>query len=224
VYIASKLHKQMDLHLSPEKFIGKTLPYAQLSKVLNTILRPMGGSIRVVRQTTLDNARDIFDFSGYFDILKKRNKIRITLHVPKNRDTITITTSAYNRLRFAFSQVVQHEFIHLSQFSFRPEQAERKIKVYHSQKLSKERVSEIEYLREWCEVEAYAHDIAMEIKYFYPNRKPDTIINRIDKFTKLYSYKKYKAAFKGTEWDRLRISLLRKCWKWISVAHLPKKC
>ena len=80
------------------------------------------------------------------------------------------------------------------------------------------------YLSNPDEIDAYSHDIAMEIKYFYPNRKPHTIINRIDKFTKLYSYKKYKEAFKGTEWDRLRISLLRKCWKWISVAHLPKKC
>ena len=224
MYIASKLHKQMDLRFSSDEIIGKTLSYADVSKALNGILRPLGASIRVVRCSTLNTARDIFDFSGYFDIQKKRNKIRITLHVPKNRDSITITKSAYNRLRFHFSQVVQHEFIHLSQFSFRPEQAERKIKVYHSHKLSKQQVDEIEYLREWCEIEAYAHDIAMEINYFYPNRKPHAVINRIDNFTKLYSYKKYKEAFKSTEWNRLRTSLLRKCWKWIPVAHPPKKC
>jgi len=223
VYIASKLHKQMDLHFSPDVFIGKTLSYADVSKALNAILRPLGVSIRVVRYASLNTARDIFDFSGYYDIQKKRNKIGVTMHVPKNRDSITITKSAYNRLIFHLSQVVQHEFIHHSQFSFRPEQAERKIKVYHSHKLSKQRVDEIEYLREWCEIEAYAHDIAMEINYFYPTRKPQAVINRIDKFTKLYSYKKYKETFKSTEWDHLRTSLLRKCWKWISVAHVPKK-
>ena len=224
MYIASKLHKQMDLHLSPEEFIGKTLSYAQISKVLNTILRPMGASIRVKRDPSLNNVRDIFDFSGFFDIEKKRNKIRLTLHVPKNRESIKMTKSAHNRMCFHFSQVVQHEFIHLSQFSFRPEQAERMIKVYYSHKLSKARVVEIEYLREWCEVEAYAHDIAMEINYFYPKMKPQTAINRIDKLTKLHSYKMYKDTFKGTDWSRLRTSLLRKCWKWIPVAHVPKKC
>ena len=223
MYIASKLHKQMDVHFSPDDFIGKKLSYVDVSKALNTIVRPLGACVRVVRFSNLNTARDIFDFSGYFDVQKKRNKIGITLHVPKNRNSITITKSAYNRLRFHLSQVVQHEFIHLSQFSFRPEQAERKIKVYHSHTLSKQQVNEIEYLSEWFEIEAYAHDIAMEINYFYPKRKPHAVINQIDKFTNLYSYKKYKEGFKGTEWNRLRTSLLRKCWKWIPVAHVPKK-
>lgn len=119
------------------------------------------------------------------------------------------------------SQIVQHEFIHESQFSFRPDQAERKVKVFHSDKISKKRLSEIEYLREWCEIEAYAHDIAMEINYYYSHLRPSTVIKHIDTHNKLYSYMFYKRAFKGTDWTRLKKSLLRKIWRWIPSAQGP---
>jgi hypothetical protein len=119
------------------------------------------------------------------------------------------------------SQILQHEFIHESQFAFRPDQAERKVKVFHSDKLSKKRLTEIEYLREWCEIEAYAHDIAMEINYYYSHIRPSTVIKHIDSHRKLYSYRFYKRVFKGTDWTRLKKSLLRKIWRWIPSAQGP---
>ena len=119
------------------------------------------------------------------------------------------------------SQILQHEKIHESQFYFRPDQAERKVRVYHSDKISKKRLAQIEYLREWCEIEAYAHDIAMEINQYYSYLNPSTVMKHIDKHTKLYSYMFYKKAFKGTDWSRLKKSLLRKIWRWIPSAQGP---
>jgi hypothetical protein len=72
-------------------------------------------------------------------------------------------------------------------------------------------------LREWYEVEAYAHDIAMEIVRYYPTKNPATVIKQINKHHKLPSYEIYRKAFAGTDWAKLRQSLLRKTWKWSST-------
>jgi hypothetical protein len=225
MYLANKIHKELKQHFSANDLIGREVSYGELSKRLNKILRPMGAKIRVNRDKTLKvkpgGKRQVYGFSGYFDIEKKKNAIVLNINLPPNRNTFKFTRVNYNGLIFMFSQIVQHEFIHESQFAFRPEQAERKVKVLHSNKISKKRLDEIEYLREWCEIEAYAHDIAMEINQYYSHLNPSTVIKHIDTHNKLYSYLVYKRAFKGTDWNRLKKSLLRKIWRWIPSAQGP---
>lgn len=226
MYLASKLHKKMDVLFPPEKFIGKKVKYSEISKLLNQLVKPLGAKARVVKDYDIkifEKKRELFDFSGYYDTFLEKNNICITLHVHPERDVITFTKAKYNNFRFILSQLIQHEFIHKSQFTFRPDQAERVIKVYHSDKLSAYRLDYIDYFREWCEVEAYAHNIAMEIRYYYPDKNPETVIKNIDKYRNISSYKKYKQAFAGTNWDRLRQSLLKKAWKWLPSAHVPTK-
>jgi hypothetical protein len=208
--------------LPPEKFIGKEVRYKDLSKMMNKLLRPLGAKARVVRDeevTMLTKKREIFDFSGYFDTELKKFPICVTLHVAHNKDCLTFTKERYNKFLFWFSRVIQHEFIHKSQFTFRPEEAERKIKVFFSKKISKQRVKQIEYLRERCEVEAYAHDLALEINYFYNGQLPEKVIKNIDSYRNLQTYINYKKVFRGTEWSRVKKSLLKKTLKWIQVAH-----
>lgn len=224
MYLANKIHKELDIHF-PTNLIGEELSYSKISKLFNNILRPMGAKFRVMKDEGLKgkrgSSRQKYAFSGYFDTEKKKDAIVITLHVSPTKRKFKVTKTSYNGLLFLFSQVVQHEFIHKSQFAFRPEQSERKVKVYHSDKISKKRLYQIEYLREWCEIEAYAHDIAMEINAHYPEINPVTVIKHIDKYRNLYSFKVYKTTFKGTDWNRLKKSLLRKVWRWISCAQTP---
>jgi hypothetical protein len=226
MYLASKIHKELKKHFSACDLLGQEIPYGVISRRLNKILVPLGAKIIIKRDTELrmkpGSTHQIFSFSGYFNTgAKKKNAIKIFVHFPSNRKTFKFTKASYAGFIFMFSQVVQHEFIHESQYQFRPEQSDRLVKVHHSDKLSKKRLKQIEYLSTWCEIEAYAHDIAMEIKQYYPNSKPDTIIRYIDSHKKLYSYKLYKDAFKGTDWGRLKKSLLRKIWKWIPSAQIP---
>jgi hypothetical protein len=225
MYLASKIHKELNIHFAPNDIIGREIPYGEISKMLNNILHPMGAKIRVNRDKTLKmrkgNRIQPYSFSGYFDTGKKKNAIVLNIHLTPSRKTFKFTRTNYNGFIFMFSQVVQHEFIHKSQYAFRPDQANRLVKVYHSDKLSKERIKQIDYLREWCEIEAYAHDIAMEINQYYPDVKPETIIKHIDKHKKLYSYRFYLNTFRGTDWDRLKKSLLRKIWRWLPSAQGP---
>ena len=222
MYLASKIHKELNKYFPADDIIGTEIPYGEITKRLNKILRPMGAKIRVKRDKEMKvkrgSVKQPYNFSGYYDTERRKNAIVLNVHFTPSRNTFKFTRPNYNGFVFMLSQVIQHEFIHQSQFAFRPEQAERKVKVYHSDKISKQRLNQIEYLREWCEIEAYAHDIAMEINQYYGNTNPSTVIKHIDKHKKLYSYMLYKRAFKGTDWTRLKKSLLRKIWRWIPCA------
>lgn len=225
MYLASKIHKELKLYFPADEIIGTEIPYGQISKKLNKILRPMGAKIRVNRDKEMKvkrgSTKQPYTFSGYFDTERRKNAIVLNVHFTPSRNSFKFSKINYNGFVFMLSQILQHEFIHESQFQFRPEQAERKVKVYHSDKISKKRLQQIEYLREWCEIEAYAHDIAMEINYYYGDLNPSTVIKHIDRHKKLYSYKFYKSAFKGTDWTKLKKSLLRKIWRWIPSAQGP---
>lgn len=226
MYLASKIHKELNIHFSQSDVIGKDIPYGEISKRLNKILHPMGAKIRVNRDPLMKikkaTKRQPYSFSGWFDTSRKKNAIVLNMHFSPSRKSFKFTKKNYSGFIFMFSQIVQHEFIHQSQYAFRPEQSDRIIKVHYSDKISRERVKEIEYLSTWCEVEAYAHDIAMEIKYYYGNLNPENVIKQIDNYRKLYSYLVYKKAFKGLEWNRLKKSLLRKIWRWIPSAQGPQ--
>lgn len=223
MYLASKLHKELDEHFSADEFLNKTVTYGKISAAFNKILRPLGAKARVIRDKEMKakkgTNRHHYTVTGYFDTEKKTMPIMINIHFSSARKEFKFTKANYNGLRFMFAQTVQHEFIHKSQYAFRPEQADRSVKVYYSHPLSKERLKEIEYLSTWCEIEAYAHDIAMEIKQYHSEKNPATVISHIDSYRNIYSYSVYKKAFQGTNWDRLRKSLLRKVWRWMDSAH-----
>jgi hypothetical protein len=226
MYLANKLHKDFNEHLSSRALVGKSLTYTSLSKILNTCMRKYGIRVRVSRDNTLRSTtkyrtRQKFNFSGYFITNTKKNSICITVHVPDNADVITLTTATHRKFLFDFSRVIQHELIHKIQYTYRPEESDRVVQVLYSESLPKIRKEEIQYLSVRCEVEAYAHDIAMEIKKFYSTENTNSVIKNIDRKSKLESYIRYKTTFKGLQWDKLKKSLLRKVWKWLPSAHIP---
>lgn len=223
MYLANKLQKELDEHFSADEFLYKSVKYSKISESLNKIVKPLDARVRVIRDKKMKvpygSKHQIYTISGYFDTLKKKNAIMINIHLNPVKKEFKFTRSGFNSFRFMFSQVVQHEFIHKTQYTFRPKQSDRQIKVHYSQQLSKQRLKEIDYLSSWCEIEAYAHDIAMEIKQYHSDKNPEMVIKQIDKYRNLYSYNCYKKAFKGTDWNRLKKSLLRKVWRWVDSAR-----
>jgi hypothetical protein len=63
------------------------------------------------------------------------------------------------------------------------------------------------------EVEAYAHDLAMEIEFYYSKYKINDVLRNPSRFRKLTTYKVYKNAFKNTDWTNIRKMLLKKTYK-----------
>jgi len=218
------LYKELEQNFGPE-MIGQVLTYRQLSRRLNKIFRKDGIKVRIYKDDGYGVGKKSkaqpFSFSGYYEPDKEETPITIFIHLPAKKDKFKFTKINYPAFIFVFSQTIQHEMIHHSQYSFRNEDNEKMVKVYHSNRLSKKRKEQINYLREWCEIEAYAHDIAMEMNYYYGYNKPEQNLKNIDELSKLITYRYYKEVFRGTGWHKVKKSLLKKIWRWIPVAHVP---
>jgi len=160
--------------------------------------------------------------SGIFDT-ERPQRATVFLHFGKEQTKYKLTQPSLNRLFFQIAQVVHHELLHKKQHSRRKGGMYlRSIPVIYSRKISKKRMDDVEYYSYFDEIESYSHDLAMEIKYYYPNVPPNTILNNIDKKRLLSVYQSYKKAFRGTEWGRVRKLLLKKTWKWLPTIRLPK--
>lgn len=214
MYYSNFLHKKLQQHFGLD-LIGKKISYPQIRKKLNKILKEDGILIKVYE----DN--ESFSFSGFYDPDLEELPITIFIHVDKNQKYIEFDKENYSKFIFEFSQIVQHEMIHYSQFLSHPDEYEKLVLVKHSTKLSRKRKKKINYLREASEIEAYAHDIAMEINYYYPDLNIQDVFKNLDNLEKLNSYHFYRETFQNTKWRKVRKMLLQKTWRWIPVAKVP---
>lgn len=161
-----------------------------------------------------DKTIDKYDYSvtGQYDF--SEDVRHITFIVSATTDHIRLSEKDWKEFKFLTSQVLQHESIHQYQYSFRDYSMMKCQVDFRPWSLNIE--EERDYLRDNDEIEAYAHDIIMEILYYYPKRNPREVLRDIDKTRKIWSYTYFKKTFKGTnEWPSIRNQLLKKSYKWI---------
>ena len=221
MYYSKTMYKNLQENFGPD-IIGKKLGYKQISRKLNKIFKKDGIKIRTYqdRSMTGDDA-EYFYFSGYFDPDEKIHPINIFIHLEPKKRYFHFTEKNYSIFIFGLSQTIQHELIHLSQHSFKPSDSELLVDVRYTKTLSKSRKVKIDYLREWDEIEAYAHDIAMELNYYYKDYDSKLLLKKIDELPDVSTYRYYKEAFRGTKWGRVRKVLLKKVWRWMPHAEVP---
>lgn len=158
-----------------------------------------------------------FSVSGLYDIVK--DKKYIILNFPKSCTLFDVTEQNWQIFKFAISQVCQHETIHQLQWRRRGPDSDRKPPVEFCSEDMKDMESK-EYLSDVDEIDAYAHDIAMEIKYFYPNKNPEQILSNINRYKKLWSYSYYRHTFQNSEWSNIQNRLLKKTYQWLPRTHV----
>ena len=74
----------------------------------------------------------------------------------------------------------------------------------------------VDYLAELDEIDAYVHDIAMEIREYYPKSDPMDVLRNINKRRKLWSWNYYRSAFKDSkDWSDVKTRLLKKTYLWL---------
>jgi hypothetical protein len=73
----------------------------------------------------------------------------------------------------------------------------------------------MDYLAMVEEVDAYAHDLAMEIKYHYPDIDPKEVLKNLNNYGNLTTWEIYKRVFKKARWKYVRNELLKKTYKWL---------
>ena len=65
------------------------------------------------------------------------------------------------------------------------------------------------------EIDAFAHDLAMEICYHYPEHDYKNVLKFINEFDRLDTWKIYRKTFKKARWNHVRNELLRKTYRWL---------
>jgi len=229
MYYAPILYEDLKNNFGPE-YIGQELRYSQICRRLNKFLTKTGSKVKTYKDPTLEQSKNSkyqpFTFSGYYEGDKEEFPITIFIHMEPNRNYFKFTKNNYSNFIFVLSQTIQHELIHFSQDCFRDEdyeysEQEKTLKVKHSNRLGKQRIQQIKYLSDWSEIEAYAHDIAMEINFYYPDQNHYHILKNMEKYPKLVTYRYFTSVFKGTEWFDLKKTLISKILRWIDYAPVP---
>lgn len=122
----------------------------------------------------------------------------------------------WNEFKFQVSQVCQHESIHQCQWQNRDPDSYKRLEV-DFRDLGNSKKQDQRYLSDPDEIDAYGHDLAMEIKHYYFNKPPENVIKNIHRVKKLGTYNYYKRTFSNDreKWVKIRTKLLRKTTGWL---------
>lgn len=158
---------------------------------------------------------------GSFTPERKRQNIELVLYF-KDGQTMFVWDDVRRTLfLFLASQVLQHELIHRHQHENRSEEAREFVEYYPVASLNPKMQAEMDYLSECDEIEAYAHDIALEIRFYYNKHNPYDVLRNLGRRHYVTSYKIYKRAFKSADdWSIVHDKLLKKVYQWLPFTEV----
>lgn len=199
------------LESKKNKLIGRS-SYFYICDVLTRAFRSVE-PFKFKFETYREYDKEDYSVSGIFDA--EKNVRYIVLNFPTSCKTFNLKPSKWKDFKFAISQVCQHEAIHQCQWLARGGDY-----VLNQEKLDFRNIEgtieeEQLYLADPDEIDAYGHDIAMEIKYFYPKKDPIVVLSNINRHRKLWSYVYYKKTFKNEDWSQIRNRLIKKTHRWL---------
>lgn len=220
------LAKDINKRLMESKLLSlwdTTITLSSFVRMMDGVIGPFGAKAIIRKEKKMRKTQNGMKISGYYQQGKRGMEIVVLYHVHRVRKTIHLTTKLLNKIIFLTSQTVQHELNHQFQFERLGEKFyTKKIAISYSNKIGKKRSENIDYCCMKDEIDCCGRDIAMEIKYNYPNISPRKVLNTIDS-RRLFTFQFYKRAFQGVEWPHVRKALLKKVWKWLpEVSTVPK--
>ncbi len=197
------------------KFLGRQR-LEDLKKIVENCFKPW--HVRCKIQHDAELGWQNMAVSGLFDSQgPKRKNIDIILHVSWGSDWYNVSEKNWNNFKFDLGQVLQHELIHRRQASYRMHLDDEYSLYYDVKAGANADKQNMDYLAELDEIEAYAHDIALEIQHYYPRTNPFKILATINRRRKLWSWNYYCRSFAGSEdWSEVRNRLLKKTYLWLS--------
>jgi hypothetical protein len=212
MYLASKINRRID---GMRPMLQGSVPLETVWEQTQRALKPLGVKVHFIPDHDIPPAE--MSCSGLYDWSRKKQPVEISLHFNSRKRRYNFTEKNWQRFRFLLSQVVQHEFIHKNQFSYRQCFEDGGTCLYYDIKGSeKSDKDHMDYLAELDEIDAYAHDIAMEIRHHYSQHDPYKVLDTINQRKKIWSWNYYREAFKDSEdWSDVRNRLLKKTYLWL---------
>jgi len=182
--------------------------YEDFEKLVRKIFKKYKVEVNII--PILQNVSlDLTTFGGAYD--SEKDVIELDFFVTENStNTILIPESFWSEFRFRLNQLMHHEQIHRQQ-----SQARENLFESRKYKIEKDLSGEREYLADSDEIDAYSHDIALEIIEYYKNSEKTDIFSNISRKRYLDSFRIYKKAFKNTNWNIIFKKLVKKSYKWV---------
>lgn len=211
MHTGNQIWKRLNVNL---EWLSGAISLSKLKRELDSLLKPYGAKVKLV-PISFSSKKHWYMIGGEYTPGKYHMPIDIELCYNRNKTYIYFTEKRRKRFIFLLNQTLQHELVHKIQFKTKGDEKFYTHHFYFQPGKTFSSHKRLEYLAIVEELEAYAHDLAMEIKYHYPHIDPKQIIENIDSFSNLTTWKMYRRAFKRTKWNHVRTELLRKTNKWL---------
>jgi hypothetical protein len=208
VYLSETIDSLIDIN--KDKLIRRQW-YSDLLCTLKNIFKNLKDTNFVIEKFD-DFDQYMYSFSGFYDM--HEDKKFIVLNLSRKHKKFEMNNKMFKDFKFLLSQVIQHESIHQTQWSFRPEFKDPVTVDFRDNGMGMSKKEERIYLSDMDEIDAYGHDIALEIKHYYPRTDPLKILRYPLRYNKLTSFFIYNRAFKGVDWRDIKKRLIRKAYKW----------
>lgn len=198
------------------KLVTGRVSMRQLGLIVQRAVGDFGATVQIH-----DEAVETIEFpkvEGYF-YPDRTKPFAVNLLVPPGRKDFSMTPGQFSDFRFELSETLQHEMIHYGQWmNWQWDTGHHRIPA-----CKQDREEALLYFADKCEVEAYGHDLAMEIRYYYPDVDPEEVIASLPHRSRTYAYIQYKRAFAGLDWDNIRQHLIKHTRKWLRTVQVPER-
>jgi hypothetical protein len=201
------------LNSDTEWMQGKVSPTFVKDKI-DELIKPYGAKVRLIPQK-FTSKKHWFTVGGEYVPGQYQMPISIEISYDRERGHIYFTKKRKERFIFLINQTVQHELVHKQQFKTSGDDKFYSHHFYFTKGKSFSNPHRLEYLAVVEEIDAYAHDLAMEIRYFYPFDDADEVMLNINNYPLLDTWRMYRRAFKGASWKHVREELLQKTYTWL---------
>jgi hypothetical protein len=206
MFLAPKINKcvaSLYHDMSSREVIG----HDELRQVFQKAVKPLGVRV-VIRKEELP--KRAFAIGGFYEIDRVRQPVCIELFVSQKSEEIRVTKKWLANTAFVLYQTLSHELIHKYQYKGRDNHPCWIIDLDDRVEMDEQQA----YLAELDEIDAYAHDIALELAFYHPDTCMDEL--RTMQSPKITSWTLYTESFEGTSWREIHNRLLKKVYKHLS--------
>lgn len=203
-----------------EKLING-VKYKTITNLLNRSFNKQFSDFKFVYETYNHIQPDDISVAGVYDFNK--DKKYVVFSFSEELDNIYIDEAQWDDLKFLIAQTCMHESVHQDQFKHRDKSLFGMEKL-DFRKLSQDSEEDETYLADKDEIDAYAHDLALEIKHFYPFFSSSYVLNTVSKRRYCWSYRYYSKTYKGQDWSKVKKRLLKKTYIWLLKFNKGPTC